>query len=463
MLVHGAIDAKILGLARFVPVAIVLLKNMQVLEKFLSIGKQALQEIPSIQWKNWAVHVIKAGVSSPYGLLFWASVAVGAVAARLIDSSFPLEEGYPFKEYSTRISMVKRGIPAVAAAFLIPASLSRALAIQNTAIFSVLTAGLLVGIKGYEYFSNQALRKFNQYFESFKRQRHPFYGVPERLSFKGYADELKDLDLRKLSKKIGEEAGGWVPPTILDLYALDLTDDTLKQLGDAPWFKKVETLFLSHNSKITVEGLKWVGENGFPHLKSLGIAGMNLTDDDLKQLAESGHFIHLEWLGIGSNPKLTGKGMRWIGTGCPNLKVLFVCSNPQVLSQHLDEWIGCDGFKHLDSLDLRKTNLTSAILEKMIEQAKWIRRLKGFDISYNSTLTHLPSNIWSLMLEKPGSPGEAAIYNGRGLYCRGCSDSLYDDPVFIAFMKSGKIFPDRPLSRQQISHSFHSTSNTVLG
>lgn len=422
---------------------------MQVLEKFISTGWRALQELSSIQWEKWTLHIITAGTGSCcglYGRVFAGGVVSGAAITHLIDRIY-LREKYSFQEYSSGILQLQVGFSLLTGIGLAALS-SYPLTMRSISVFSSLTAGLLLGIKGYEYFSNQATRKINLLFKRLKESQkyaHP----PVKLELTKYSDELKYLDLKKLSKKIDEETSDWKPPTQLNLSKLDLTDDTLKQLGAAPWFKNVEEVDLSENPRLTVEGLKWLGKTGFSHLKTLNLNYMNLTDNDLKQMAESGHFSHLQRLDIAVNPQLTGKGLRWIGTGFMNLQALDISHNHQVLSKDLDAWIESDGFKHLEVLHFCDMNLTGDILGKMIDQAVWIQHLKGFNISNNSGLTQLPCNLSKLTgLEEHGISqsvllsGGPIYYRGRGLFCISCftRDVAHNSPEYLKLLNSGKTF-----------------------
>jgi Leucine-rich repeat (LRR) protein len=158
--------------------------------------------------------------------------------------------------------------------------------------------------------------------------------------------------------------------------------------------------------------------------ESLNLADLNLTDGDLRRMACSGRYSNLKELTLNWNPKITARGLAWIGKrGFENLQKLYASANPKLFSG-TDWWTS--GFQHVKVLDIRDTNISDSLLERMINEAEWVRNLNGLDLSGNDGLQKLPSNISKLsQLEKHDDYKMMHRFSGGGLIYKSCKNLLF--------------------------------------
>ncbi|MGD0665783.1 MAG: hypothetical protein ABSA17_08700 [Rhabdochlamydiaceae bacterium] len=176
----------------------------------------------------------------------------------------------------------------------------------------------------------------------------------------------------------------------------------------------------------------------------LNLQQSKLTDTDLRWMAESGRFRDVVKLDISGNPKITGQGLEWIGRrGFENLKVLKIACNTSIFGDTA-WWKG--NFNGLELLDLTHTDISETILENMINDAEWVRKLKMIYLFHNDCLKNLPANILRLtnldQKSMTGGPVTKENHYGAGLLW-GYQDSslkkIYTKEVLI-LLKEGKLF-----------------------
>lgn len=181
-------------------------------------------------------------------------------------------------------------------------------------------------------------------------------------------------------------------------------------------------------------------------LEVLNLAGLNLTDEHLRQMAASDRFHEVKTLTLANNPCITGRGIRFLmEKGFPSLEWLSLHGNTQLFqdSENLDEWLSHTGFHNLKTLDLTATDVTDTQLEKMIERAEWFRNLEGLNLLGNDRLSHLPHNI--LRLEKLANHGTRihldgghSRFSGKGIWKT--FNFLNTNPEELILVIASKIF-----------------------
>jgi hypothetical protein len=253
---------------------------------------------------------------------------------------------------------------------------------------------------------------------------------------------LNSTDLRKFIEKMPMQR------PVLTFHNCNLTDADVERFAEAGWFNRFSSVNLSFNPKLTNESIKWIAQNSTPDKKldRLNLSKTGITDDGLRQLTEFDKFNNLCKLIIRHNPQITGRGLAFLGK-CNSLKLrtLDIGGNPQLLSnQELEIWIEEKGFDSLIALGLCCTNMTTAIFEKMIDQAPWFKRLKGLDVRFNVKL-YFSATLSTKLSGMPniGKCNENGRFHhdyltyNRGIFCRSCCFRPVT-PEFQAFAKQGK-------------------------
>lgn len=155
-------------------------------------------------------------------------------------------------------------------------------------------------------------------------------------------------------------------------------------------------------------------------VRILSLANCNLTDQQLEEMATAGCFTQVRELDLSSNPQLTGKGIACL-VKQDSLEWLTLDGNPEILRQDLEKWAESgDGFKNLKALSLARTEIDESRLQILIAKGSfWINRLKGINLSYNSTLKKLPSTILMLIgLKRHGVSSNSLLdFSGKGFWC----------------------------------------------
>jgi hypothetical protein len=271
----------------------------------------------------------------------------------------------------------------------------------------------------YDKDNDQQIKKFVEEFD---------YNVFDScdLNLSPFSDHLRYFDPDKLReetyKKFGKKWGS------LTLRGCRLIDDDLGRLAKAGWFSNLGTIHINDNPQLTGIGLRYIGEARGKYFTCLNLSNTDLTDDDLKQMADSGCFNHLSKLIICYNPRITGEGLAYlIGRGCRNLQWLNVGGNPLILGEDLEKWSGKEGLESLEVLSLSYSGLTGDEFERIIEENEWIKNLRGLEVSGNPELT-CPSNIAKLtnlsMYDIP--------YNRPTVWFEGCGLIIKECPKFKA-------------------------------
>ncbi|HVX00326.1 MAG TPA: hypothetical protein VHA52_07825, partial [Candidatus Babeliaceae bacterium] len=227
-------------------------------------------------------------------------------------------------------------------------------------------------------------------------------------------------------------------PLIVSLSDSDFTDLDLIRLVEAGWFNN-RTLNLSNNRAVTAKGLMYIGSKN--QLTELDLSHTNLKDDDLRQMAESGHFNHVQKLILCNNPGISAKGLlEWVGKkGFASLEWLNISHNTQFTGVHLQDWMSSEGFTKLEVLELRDTNLTTEDLQQMIERSSWIRNLRGLNLVENQAFRRFPSNILQLtnLAQRPRE--RVAYFHGCGILINHIFDYIENQAEYITLWKEGKI------------------------
>ncbi|MGH2613029.1 MAG: hypothetical protein ACRDFB_08295, partial [Rhabdochlamydiaceae bacterium] len=182
-------------------------------------------------------------------------------------------------------------------------------------------------------------------------------------------------------------------------------------------------------------------------LQLLDLSDIDLTDDNLKEMAQIGLFNNVPRLVLSHNPRLTGRGIAWVAeSGFASLQELHLSGNMQLIKTNLSQWIEKDGFKNLISLNLAATGITENELEQMIEKAEWFRKLKGLNLDWNDDLRKFPSNILKLtnlddhaVDDSQLLSGGPIYFHGAGIFCRGCKNLTCTKEILQLAMK-GKVF-----------------------
>lgn len=319
-----------------------------------------------------------------------------------------------------------------------------AIAISLAVVFrpsvSVITRMAMVMFSAYAGFTMQAKKsQYNFPIEVFIRkikEAHEQGKTPTRRLNFSYKN-LKSVDLIKLGQRIQEEFKDFQE---LTLDGIDLTDEQLKQMAESGWFKNVRKLELGCNPQLTGQGIKWMMEGGCGNLEMLILDYTNLNDEALRWMAESGNFKKLKVLSF-SSTQATSKGLEWIAkSGFESLEKLIVGE----VKLELGPWLSHTGLPNLETFDLSCTKLTEELLSQMIEGSNWIKKLKGFDISY-SGLHSLPGNISSLTnLGKYEPPQfkdriDNRMFRFQGLIITGCF-IWNSTPELDELIKAGKVF-----------------------
>lgn len=309
--------------------------------------------------------------------------------------------------------------------------------------FSSLALGSIVGTQLFEYYTNNSLCKIKEFIGWLKENTE--INSCHQLDLSFYSNYLRRLNLNKLRQEIHKE--------FPDCYGLilrgcRLTDYDLKLLKEAGWFKLFNTINISDNSKLTVTGLKYLGEGEIDKLGTLDLSGIDLTDNDLMEMAKSGFFKKLKNLIIRDNPKITGKGLIYLSeNGFEKLEVLDLGGNSQLLGNELNSWIAKCQFKNLTALGLSYTKITEEDLEKIIKEATWFRNLNGVDLDGSKELFKFPSNISQMTnLSKHGISlsqtlhGNYPIFEGFGLFFRNHNEQFKLTEEFISLLKAEKAY-----------------------
>ncbi len=271
-------------------------------------------------------------------------------------------------------------------------SLSGKINAKTAILFGALSSGVILGIKIQEYYNKNSDQKINDFLQGLKPSDRGSV-VEASLSLSGYRECWNYFNVTKLGKKIDEAFQADSNLQLLDLSDTDLTDDTLREMAQTDLFNNVSRLCLSNNPRLTGKGIAWIAEKGFAGLKRLDLS-----------------------------------------------------YNQQIIKTGLDEWVGKSGFKKLTSLNLAATGIRENELEAMIERAEWFRELKGLNLDWNNKLVKFPSNISRLTnLDKHSVSDSQLIsggsihFRGAGLFCRGCKNLICTQEL-LNLANDGKVF-----------------------
>lgn len=312
---------------------------------------------------------------------------------------------------------------------------------QFSLAFLSMAAGVNLGNYARKYFLSAPPKEFydkdnDQQIKELVERFHRDVGISD-LHLTTFSDHLRYFNPVKLRDEICKKFGN---RKYLFLRGCRLVDDDLRRLAQAGWFSNLDSMNISDNPQITGLGLKSIGEAGGKSLTSINLSNTDLTDDDLKQMAESGYFNNLEELIICHNPRITGAGLAClIEGGFKNLKWLDMRGNPLILGKNLDKWSGKKGFEKLEAFSLGYTGLTKDEFERILEENDWIRNLRGLDVAGNPKL-ECPSNIAKLTNLAQYSPPYQVPklwFDGMGLHVE--SRPNFRTPDFQALVKNKKV------------------------
>jgi|GEM_PF-1550659 len=393
------------------------------------MGEGNHSKFPLAHWENRAVNSLPGKLEVGVGL-FVASLCLGMLTAYVMDKIWREEKDFnDWHQFAERVSM--HGLLVVGLVIL-----STSVNLTALAILACLTAGFIAGLKVAKHFIDRSDHRIAQVAEQLAAQKSTDYNEPKQwgyyigsyqLCLRNSGKYIKYLDLKKLFNqfqlKLRAENNFWS----LSFSDADLTDSDLRKMAEAGFFDQLTRVNLDCNSSLTAQGLIAIGSKS--RLKYLELSGTNLKDADFQRMAESGCFNNVEELMICNTPGISAKGLlEWVGKkGFPNLKRLNISYNTQFTGKHLQDWIGDEGFTNLQYLDLSNINLTGIDLEQMIEKSSWFRNLEKLDLSQNENFRRFPKNV--LQLTKTTPDVSSRPNSGDGKPPGGCYiviDSLFD-------------------------------------
>lgn len=314
---------------------------------------------------------------------------------------------------------------------------------QFSLAFLTMAAGVNLGYYARENYLNNPAKEY--YDMNNERQiKELVKGFTDDVCFSSnlnlspFSDHLRYFDSDKLKEEISRRFDDYKS---LTLRGCRLIDDDLGRLAKAGWFSNLSSINISDNPQLTGIGLKYIGEARGKYLTFLNLSNTDLTDDDLKQMAESDCFNHLKTLIICYNPRITGEGLAYlIERGFKNLVSLYVNGNPLIFGANLDKWSGKGGFESLEVFSLSYSGLTGNEFERILEENDWIKNLKGLEVSGNPELK-CPSNIAKLTnLCTYELVNGLVWFAGRGLIIKKCPKFGPTNEGFRALMRSRKAF-----------------------
>jgi hypothetical protein len=331
---------------------------------------------------------ISSIISNPglVGATLISGVALGIFTVWVVDRDSSLG-----KDFQNRWKyLIGTGITILTVAGAVVVSLANEINVTTAILFAALSLGVVIGVQIKEYYNRNSDQKINEFLQRFKASST--YRVWDGLNLSGYRGCMSYFNLPKLGQKIHEGFDTNSKLELLDLSDTDLTDDNLKKMAQTGLFNNVLRLVLSDNPRLTGKGIAWIAEKGFTSLERLDLT-----------------------------------------------------SNKQVIKTDLNEWIEKDGFKNLKSLDLTATGITENELEQIIEKAEWFRKLKGLNLDCNNELIKFPSNILKLtnlddhtVSDGQLMSGGRVYFHGSGIFCRGCNLICTKELLILA--DKGKVF-----------------------
>ncbi len=285
-----------------------------------------------------------------------------------------------------------------------------------------------------EYYDKDNDQQIIEFVKGFTDDVCKFYN----LNLSPFSDHLRYFNPIKLReetyKKFDKQWGS------LTLRGCRLTDEDLGSLAKAGWFSNPFSINVSDNPQLTGVGLNYVGEAGGGNITYLNLSNTDLTDDDLKQMVESGYFENLRHLVICYNPRITGEGLALIKAGFKNLVFLYANGNPLMLGENLEKWSGKGGFENLEVLSLSYSGLTGDEFERILEENDWIKNLKGLEVSGNPELK-CPSNVAKLTNLSTYELVDGLVhFEGRGLIIKNCPTFGPTNEGFRNLSRSHKAF-----------------------
>ena len=311
--------------------------------------------------------------------------------------------------------------------------------IKNILVLSSIVMGFVLGTQTMEYYNRNNDRKIREFVNCLKQNKSTNMPRVPNLSY--YSDYLRYFNPIKLANEIHKQFRSFSPHDYqsLILRGCRLTDYDLKRLGESRWFSYFSEINVSDNHRLTCRGIELIGKEGGETLQTLNLSRTDLTDDDLKHMAESGCLNHLKELIIKGNPKITSQGLAWIGKkGFDSLNMLDIGSNPQLLGNNLDYWAGVGGFKKIRALGLSDCNIVFEDLERLINNVEWFRNLRGLDLSSNLYLKKFPPNISQMInLDTVGSG--RGPFTGSGLFFREHSQDFEKTKEYIQLVLAHKV------------------------
>jgi predicted HAD superfamily phosphohydrolase YqeG len=379
-------------------------------------------------------HLVLAGAALTASFIF------GMTFVTPIDSYYPLKRGL---QKRCKL-LVGAEIVALAATGSTIFSLFGRINSKIVVTFLSLTTGFILGMQAHKHDDGNNDQKINEFVEKIKNSQ---FNQNDQLDLSNYYSSLRHFNLVKLGKKIQEsfKPSSYWSCTTLILSNCQLRDTDLQQLADAGWFSNFQKIDLSDNARLTHRSLVQIAKAADHKLEILDLTRVNLTDDDLEQMACSGFFKQLRTLILCDNPHLTGKGIAWIAQkGFESLQILDLRANSQILKKGFQDWLETDGFKNLEVLDLSATDIGENELQQMIEKTDWFKNLKGLNVSCCNHLKKFPPNISMLIqLKEHGISsslsGGNIYYQNQGLFFIVCTNLTYTQEIF-QLVKDGKAF-----------------------
>lgn len=388
--------------------------------KVPAFGQQLKYSPANSIWNNRLVHFLQTGQSYSLGFysgLFALSVSCGAIASTAILRNCRSAKDFHSACYGMLLLTTLYGTTA-----LIGQPTMTTLTVVIV-IFTGLASGFELVKKYYGTVEQESCERVQSMTK--KTEYHRGWDVVWIKEYDRYAD-LRKFREELLKSNITENQLNY-----LLLNDLGLTDVDLNRFKEAQWLEHLKLLDLSNkessSNKVSAQAVLYCGDE----LEILKLTNCDLTDEDLRQLAESGKCRNVKWLALGNNPKITWEGvMKYLGGDkFSSLERLDLSGNLQLKGKPMKEWIDNHPieqdrhFKYLKSMELMDMELTAEELEPMIAHFPWFQNLEGLNLCNNSgTLTSFPPNILDLKTILPDPPGGGGPsggwrpFNGKAIF-----------------------------------------------